>query len=92
VPLILAGSYAGGPSVVLSAALFVVGVSAVGYVIGRLRLETGSVWPAIVLHAAWNSIIQGAFDPATGAAMVTSSRSVGAGAAVAATMVGSTWA
>lgn len=38
----------------------------------RLRLETGSVWPAIALHASWNSIIQVAFDPA----------STGAGAAV----------
>jgi membrane protease YdiL (CAAX protease family) len=27
-------------------------------------LQTGSVWPAIVLHAAWNSIIQSAFDAA----------------------------
>jgi len=68
VPLILIGSYAAGPSPLLSAAIFVVGVSAVGYVIGRLRLETGSVWPAVVLHAAWNSIIQGGFDPATSGA------------------------
>lgn len=29
----------------------------------RLRLGTGSIWPAIALHAAWNSIIQAAFDP-----------------------------
>jgi membrane protease YdiL (CAAX protease family) len=65
VPLILAGSYAAGPFVLLSAASFIVGVSAVGYIIGRLRLETGSLWPAIVLHAAWNSIIQGGFDPAS---------------------------
>jgi membrane protease YdiL (CAAX protease family) len=34
-------------------------------VIARMRLETGSVWPAIVLHAAWNSIIIRGFDPAT---------------------------
>ena len=65
VPLILMGSYAAGPSVILSAALFVVGASSAGYVIGRLRLETGSVWPAVVLHSAWNSIIQGSFDPST---------------------------
>jgi uncharacterized protein len=65
VPLILIVGYAAGPSPILSAAIFVVGISAMGYVIGRTRLETGSVWPAIVLHAAWNSIIQGVFDPAT---------------------------
>ena len=31
----------------------------------KLRLATGSVWPAIVLHAAWNAIIQTVFDPAS---------------------------
>jgi uncharacterized protein len=36
-----------------------------GYVYARMRLETGSVWPAIVLHGAWNSIFQTAFVPAT---------------------------
>jgi hypothetical protein len=35
-------------------------------------LETGSIWPAIGLHASWNSIIQSAFGAAstgTGAAL-----------------------
>ena len=27
----------------------------------RRGLETGSIWPCIVLHAACNSVIQGAF-------------------------------
>jgi uncharacterized protein len=36
-----------------------------GFVIARMRLETGSIWPTIVLHGAWNSTIQSAFDPAT---------------------------
>ena len=31
----------------------------------RTTVETGSIWPAIVLHAAWNSVIQGPFDGAT---------------------------
>jgi membrane protease YdiL (CAAX protease family) len=34
-------------------------------VFARLRLGTGSVWPAIALHSAWNAIIQSAFDPAS---------------------------
>jgi hypothetical protein len=37
----------------------VIGNALVG---GVLRLRSGSVWPAIVLHAAWNSIIQNPFD------------------------------
>ena len=65
VPVVLAGGYAAGPSPLLSAALLIIGITSFGYVIARLRLETGSVWPAVVLHTAWNSIIQGPFDGAT---------------------------
>jgi uncharacterized protein len=65
VPLVLAGVYAAGPSPVISAVLLVVAITSFGYVIARMRLETGSVWPAIVLHTAWNSIIIRGFDPAT---------------------------
>jgi CAAX protease family protein len=72
VPLILGGVYLAGPPPALSALLWVVTATAFSFVFARLRLETGSVWPAIALHASWNSIIQVAFDPA----------STGAGAAV----------
>jgi membrane protease YdiL (CAAX protease family) len=65
VPLVVAGVYAAGTSPLLSAVLLVVGITSFGYVIARMRLETGSVWPAIVLHTAWNSIIIRGFDPAT---------------------------
>jgi membrane protease YdiL (CAAX protease family) len=61
-PLILSGQYASGPHPVVSAAIFVVDVVAIAVVIGVLRLRTGSVWPAIVFHACWNSVIQGPFD------------------------------
>lgn len=65
VPLVLAGVYAAGPSPTVSAVLIMVSITSFGYVIARMRLETGSVWPAVVLHTAWNSIIQGPFDGAT---------------------------
>jgi uncharacterized protein len=55
----LTGVYATGPSPVLSAVLLMVTFTSFGYVIGRMRLETGSIWPAIVLHAAWNAVIVG---------------------------------
>jgi CAAX protease family protein len=71
VPLVLAGVYAAGPSPVLSAALIMVAITSFGYVIARVRLETGSVWPAVVLHAAWNRIIQGPFDGSTSGAGAT---------------------
>jgi membrane protease YdiL (CAAX protease family) len=38
---------------------------AVGAILAWIRLGTGSIWPCIVLHAAWNTIINGAFTPAT---------------------------
>jgi membrane protease YdiL (CAAX protease family) len=61
-PLILSGSYASGPSPLLSAGLFIFTVMGIALVAGVLRLRSGSVWPAIVLHAAWNSIIQNPLD------------------------------
>jgi len=72
IPLILAGIYAAGPSPVLSAVVFMGLVTSFGYILGRMRLETGSVWPGIVAHSAWNSVIQGPLDGST----------VGAGAAL----------
>ena len=66
VPLIVAGVYVAGSSPVVSAMLFMITVTSIGFVFARVRLETGSIWPAIALHGAWNSIIQGAFDPVMG--------------------------
>lgn len=65
VPLILAGLYASGPSPLLAAFVFAGSVFSAGAVAGWSRQATGSVWPAVLLHATWNSVIQGAFDVAT---------------------------
>lgn len=64
-PLIVSGQYAAGPNRVLSAAVFVATVVGIGFTMAFLRLSTGSVWPAIVLHGVWNAVIQGAFDVST---------------------------
>jgi membrane protease YdiL (CAAX protease family) len=71
VPIVLAGVTAAGPSPLLAVALFVVSVTSISYVIGRMRLETGSIWPAVVLHAAWDTVILSAFDKATTGADAT---------------------
>jgi membrane protease YdiL (CAAX protease family) len=63
-PLILSGIYAAGPHPGISAGIFLVDVVGIAYVIGILRLRSGSVWPAALLHGAWNGIIQVGFDPA----------------------------
>src|SRR5215204_3467293 len=57
IPLILAGVYVAGTSPIVSALIFMVSATSFGFVIARMRLETGSIWPAIVLHGSWNSII-----------------------------------
>jgi uncharacterized protein len=64
-PLIFAGIYAAGPYPALSAVLFVISVTSIAFVFARMRLETGSIWPPIITHSAWNAIIQGPFDGAT---------------------------
>lgn len=61
-PLILSGLYAAGPHPIASAGIFMVDVVGIAYVIGVLRLRSGSVWPAALLHGEWNAIIQGPFD------------------------------
>jgi uncharacterized protein len=63
IPLILAGIYAAGPYPALSAVLFMVAVVSLASILARMRLETGSIWPVIFAHGAWNAIIQAAFDP-----------------------------
>src|SRR5215207_6747826 len=67
-PVILAGMYVAipqGSSSVVTTVLFMVQITSTGFVIARMRLETGSIWPALAQHAAWNSIFQGPFDLAT---------------------------
>jgi membrane protease YdiL (CAAX protease family) len=68
VPLILGGVYLVGPPRLVAASLWMVTATGFSFVFARLRLETGSVWPAITLHSAWNAIIQAAFDPASAGA------------------------
>jgi membrane protease YdiL (CAAX protease family) len=65
VPLFLWGGFVhDGPAPIVVTGLLLVTTTAVGYVLGRLRLDTGNVWPAVVLHVVWNTVIQTGFDPA----------------------------
>jgi len=71
VPLIVAGLYIAGPLLVASLVLFMINVTAVGYLFARLRLVTGSIWPCVLLHASWNAVIQATFDRSVTGAMST---------------------
>jgi membrane protease YdiL (CAAX protease family) len=64
-PLILSGQYASGAYPALSAVLFGAGIIATSYVAARVRFKSGSIWPAVVLHASWNGVIQQTFDQFT---------------------------
>lgn len=64
-PVLFAGEYAVGPSRLLAAVGLVVSALAAGSILSWLRLSTGSIWPCILLHAAWNSMINGGFTFAT---------------------------
>jgi len=62
VPAIVTGQYAAGDSRVLSAVLFVIVAVSLTVLWSAWTLETGSIWPAILGHSAWNAVIQGPFD------------------------------
>jgi membrane protease YdiL (CAAX protease family) len=63
VPLFLWGGFVQGVPPLLATALFLVMAPSLGFVLARMRLETGSVWPAVALHAAWNVAMQAGFPP-----------------------------
>jgi len=65
VPLIVSGQYTVARSIPLAVPLFCALVVSFAYFFGWLRLRSGSVWPAVFAHAAWNAIIQGVFDRST---------------------------
>jgi uncharacterized protein len=63
VPLFLWGGFVhDGPAPIVVTALLMGTTTALGYVLGRLRLDTGNVWPAVMLHVVWNTVIQIGFD------------------------------
>jgi uncharacterized protein len=65
VPLIVAGDYAPGAGApALAALVFVPVATTYGVFVGHLRLTTGSVWPPVLAHAAWNALTQACFNPA----------------------------
>ena len=64
-PLLLSGLYYAGPNIYLSALLFMVAVTVLSWFYAQLRLTTGSIWPAIILHGAGNAILHNVFDAST---------------------------
>ena len=65
VPMVVFSDYNGGGDKVYEVASFVVMVVAGSGVYAWLRLQSGSFWPAVTLHASHNLFIQSVFDPLT---------------------------
>jgi membrane protease YdiL (CAAX protease family) len=62
VPLVIWGGYVeGGSATWVSVIQLMVLVTLFGYVLGEVRLTTGSVWPPILIHVIWNVAFQAAF-------------------------------
>src|SRR5206468_8545858 len=61
VPLLVSG-YAAFPSPLFSATNLMIAATSFGCILAWMRLDTGSIWPCVVAHAAWNAIINGAFN------------------------------
>jgi len=64
-PLILGADYNGGTPPWYSVLCFAVMVVAMGFPFAWLRLRSGSVWPAAILHASHNLFVQAFFDRVT---------------------------
>jgi membrane protease YdiL (CAAX protease family) len=64
-PLIIGADYNGGTPPWYSVLCFAVMVVAMGFVFAWLRLRSGSVWPAAILHASHNLYVQAFFDRVT---------------------------
>jgi uncharacterized protein len=65
-PGILAGSYgSSGTPKAYQLACFTALVVTTGVVLAWLRMKSGSIWPAAIMHATHNGIVQAFFDPIT---------------------------
>ncbi len=64
-PLILLSPPVAGMPQVVTASIFLITITSLGCISARLRLETGSIWPSVFLHAAWNAFVVEIFDSLT---------------------------
>jgi membrane protease YdiL (CAAX protease family) len=64
-PILLFADYHSAAPVWYAFFIFIVVVTAGSFVYAWLRLKSGSVWTAVILHASHNLFIQSVFDPLT---------------------------
>ena len=65
-PVLLFANYHGQTPAWYSLTCFTLLVLGIAFIFAWIRLVSGSVWPAAILHASHNLWIQSVFDPLTG--------------------------
>jgi len=65
VPLIIWSDYNSRTPRWYAVTCFAVMTISISFVFAWIRLKSGTVWPAVLLHASHNAIIQGYLDPLT---------------------------
>jgi membrane protease YdiL (CAAX protease family) len=64
-PLLIFADYHSAAPRWYALVMFTVMVAAASFIYAWIRLRSGSVWTAVILHASHNLFIQGVFDPLT---------------------------
>ena len=64
-PLIISGTYLSNIPVAVSLVQLVIVILGMTFIINWIRLKSGSVWTAVLLHASHNLYMQNLFDPMT---------------------------
>jgi CAAX protease family protein len=62
-PLVLFGGYSANAPIWFAMSCFTVTIAATGVIAAWIRLRSRSVWPAVILHASHNMVIQLIFTP-----------------------------
>ncbi len=91
VPLIVGADYNAGTPSWYSVPCFAIMVVSLAFPLAWLRLRSGSVWPAAILHASHNLFVQGFFDVVTVNTGPTRWLTSEFGAALAVTIVITAW-
>ena len=64
-PMVLRAEDKFGTHVGYAIACFTVMMVAIAYIMGYLRAHSDSIWPCVLLHAAFDTFVQDLFDPLT---------------------------
>ncbi|TCK69761.1 membrane protease YdiL (CAAX protease family) [Acidipila rosea] len=64
-PGLLWADYNVGTNPLFAMSCFTLGVIAMAYIMGYLRLRSGSIWPCVLVHATHNTFVQGIYDQLT---------------------------